>query len=369
MPGHAGAPTGLVLLRRLPFLATDDRCAHDQISLLLYTIPIVRKLFFLFVLAALAAAGWFTWTVYSPVEFPAQQSVLLRTGWGTRRIARELKASGVIRSETAFVLWHQLHPQRSLKAGEYMFGNAANTVTVHQRIAAGDIFVHTVVIPEGFTLFDVAAAMEQAGLGTQAQFMHTAAVAVDQISDLAPEAKSLEGFLFPDTYEFTRTETMQDMVGAMVKRFRREAAALGLSGDVLRAVTMGSIVERETRVPEERALVASVYFNRLGRKIALDADPTVIYAHQLAGTYRGALHHDDLQIHSPYNTYKYPGLPPGPIGNPGRAALEAAMHPAATKFLFFVGDGSGHHRFARTLAEHNQNVAKLRRAVAGRGSL
>jgi UPF0755 protein len=199
--------------------------------------------------------------------------------------------------------------------------------------------------------------------------MHAAAGGVGEISDLAPQAKSLEGFLFPDTYEFTRTESMQDMVGAMVRRFRREAAALGLSGDTLRIVTMGSIVERETRVPEERALVASVYFNRLGRTMALDADPTVIYAHQLAGTYGGALHHDDLQIRSPYNTYKYPGLPPGPIGNPGRAALEAAMHPAVTNFLFFVGDGNGHHRFARTLSEHNQNVAKLRRAVAaGRGS-
>ena len=126
---------------------------------------------------------------------------------------------------------------------------------------------------------------------------------------------------------------------------------------------MASIVEKETAAPEERPRVASVYYNRLALKMALDADPSVIYAELLAGTYTGSLHHADLSVNSPYNTYRFPGLPPGPIGNPGRSALAAAMHPENTKFLYFVSDGNGHHRFARSLQEHNRNVAAYRHTL------
>jgi UPF0755 protein len=129
---------------------------------------------------------------------------------------------------------------------------------------------------------------------------------------------------------------------------------------------MASIVEKETAAPEERPMVASVYYNRLSRKIALGADPSVIYAELLDGTYQGALHHADMQVKSPYNTYRYPGLPPGPIANPGRSALEAAMHPATSDYFYFVSKGNGHHRFARSLEEHNRNVAALRRTLRGR---
>lgn len=127
---------------------------------------------------------------------------------------------------------------------------------------------------------------------------------------------------------------------------------------------MASIIEKETAAPEERPRVASVYYNRLAVKMALDADPSVIYAELLQGTYQGALHHADLAVNSPYNTYRFPGLPPGPIGNPGRSALEAALHPERTRFLYFVADGNGHHRFATTLAEHDRNIAAYRRALA-----
>jgi len=129
---------------------------------------------------------------------------------------------------------------------------------------------------------------------------------------------------------------------------------------------MASIVEKETAAPEERPLVASVYYNRLTKRMALDADPSVIYAELLANTYQGALHHDDLQTRSPYNTYKYPGLPPGPIANPGRSSLEAAMHPAVSDYLYFVSNGNGHHRFACSLEEHNRNVTAFRHALQHR---
>ena len=187
---------------------------------------------------------------------------------------------------------------------------------------------------------------------------------------------------------------MEDMAAAMVKQFRQVARQIGLiqfsgssaggsesgalppaergpsSGeihieDIQPTVAMASIVEKETAVANERPLVASVYFNRLEKRIALDADPSIIYAELLAGTYQGALHHADMLFKSPYNTYKYVGLPPGPIANPGKSALEAAMHPAHSDYYYFVADAAGHHRFARSIAEHNKNVATYRRAMRG----
>jgi UPF0755 protein len=326
----------------------------------------MRTLFKFLAVAVLAFAGWITWTLWAPVAPQQQAFVLLHPGYSTRRIANELKAAGVIRNADVFILWHYLHRQRSLKAGEYRFEKAASAKDIHDRLARGDIYVHTVVIPEGFTMFDIAQAIQDAGLGSREDFLKIATSQTSLISDLAPEAHSLEGFLFPNTYEFTRTESMNDMVGAMVKQFRSVAQQIGLSSDVERIVTMASIVEKETAVPEERAMVASVYTNRLAKNIALQADPSIIYAELLEGTYSGALHHDDLQVKSPYNTYLHTGLPPGPIGNPGKTSLEAAMRPATTDYYYFVADGSGHHRFANSLEDHNRNVAAYRRFMAGR---
>jgi len=221
------------------------------------------------------------------------------------------------------------------------------------------------VIPEGYTMFDIAQAVEQAGLGSQEEFLRVAMSSTDLIQDVSPEARSLEGYLFPDTYEFTRTQSVREIVAVMVHHFRQVANAIGLTSEVHPTVIMASIVEKETASADERPMVASVYYNRLTKRMALDADPSVIYAELLAGVYQGALHHADMQVNSPYNTYRYPGLPPGPIGNPGRSALEAAMHPAKSDYLYFVSDGQGHHRFARNLQEHNKNVTAYRRAVRG----
>lgn len=319
----------------------------------------------------LAVAGWLAYGLLLPVAPAGQKFVLLRPGYSTRRIARELKAAGVIRSRHAFVLWHSFHRRPSLKAGEYKFDQAANVIAVHQRLARGDVYVHTVVIPEGFNMFDIAKALEAAGLGPAQDFLKVATTDTALISDLAPHATSLEGYLFPNTYEFTRTQSMHDMAAEMVKQFRQVAAQIGLGNDaqgadpdVQRDVTLASIIEKETAVPEERPEVASVYDNRMASRIPLQADPCVIYAELLQGTYAGALHHNDMQFDSDYNTYRHAGLPPGPIANPGKSSLLAALHPAQTRFYYFVSDGNGHHRFATTLEEHNKNVAALRRIVA-----
>jgi UPF0755 protein len=323
----------------------------------------LRKLITLVLFAALAAGGWVAWLVYAPVTPPANVSLLLRPGYSTRKIAAELKRAGVIRNERVFWLWHALHPKPTLKAGEYLFERKATLPQVYERIARGDIYFHVVTIPEGYTMFDIAKAIEDAKLGSAADFLRVAETQTQLISDMAPDAKSLEGYLFPNTYEFTRTQSLKEMAAAMVHQFRLVAQQIGLNADIPRVVTMASIVEKETADPEERPRVASVYYNRLAKNVALDADPSVIYAEQLEGTYQGSLHHADLAVNSPYNTYRSAGLPPGPIANPGKGALEAAMHPDSTRFLYFVADGNGHHRFARSLEEHNRNVASYRHAL------
>jgi UPF0755 protein len=338
---------------------------------IVYTIS-VRKLLSLIMIAALAAVGWLAWTLLTPTAPLAQTFVMLHPGYSTRRIAAELKKNGIIRSEDTFILWHYLHRGRSLKAGEYLFEKPANAIEVQKRLSRGDVYFHTVVVPEGFTMFDIARAIEAAGLGAAQDFIKASQSDSSLVSDIAPGAHSLEGYLFPDTYQFSRMMTMQEMAADMVKQFRQVVRQIGLipqtgsaPSDLERTVIMASIIEKETAVAEERPLVASVYYNRLQKKIALDADPSIIYAELLAGRYTGALHHEDMQFSSPYNTYAHAGLPPGPIANPGKSALEAAMHPAQSDYYYFVADAAGHHRFARTIEEHDKNVAAYRHAMLG----
>jgi len=318
------------------------------------------------VLLVLAFAIWFTWAALLPLQPSQTTFVLLRPGWTTRHIARDLQEQGVIRSSAAFLTVQYVKGLHTLKAGEYKFDQPASALEVWRRLVRGDVYARTVVVPEGFNMYDIAAAVEQAGLGSASDFLTAAHSDIFLVRNIDPDAKSLEGYLFPDTYQFTRIDTAHDIAAAMVHRFRQEAQKIGLLGnaDMHRIVTMASIVEKETADPKERPLVAGVYYNRLGRNMALAADPSVIYAALLAGRYRGTIYASDLQFDSPYNTYKFPGLPPGPIANPGVASLQAAMHPVHTDFLYFVSDNNGHHRFARDLEEHSRNVAAYRRSVA-----
>src|SRR3989442_6395326 len=225
----------------------------------------------------MALGAWLAWATWMPVSPPTQKSVLLRPGYSTRRIATELKSSGVIRSADAFVLWHYLHHKGSLKAGEYQFDKAANVIDIHKRLVRGDIYVHTVVIPEGYTIFDIAQTVQDSGLGSSEDFLRAAQANVALISDLAPEAKTLEGYLFPSTYEFTRTQSMPEMVAAMVKQFRQVAREIGLTTDVQRTVTLASIIEKETAVSHEHPLLANAYYNPRFQKIALPDEPRAVF--------------------------------------------------------------------------------------------
>ena len=318
-----------------------------------------------FAILLLIAALWLAWALFLPLTPPGPQVLLFPSGSSSKAIAAQLHGAGVVRSAAAFQLLHYAFPRRTLKAGEYRFDGGASGFGIFRRLVRGDVVIHTVVVPEGYNIFEIAAAVEAAGLGKKEVFLEVANQEIGLVSDLDPQAKSLEGYLFPDTYLFTRTMSMREMAATMVRRFRKEAQALGLRQDVHRIVTLASIVEKETADPGERPEIASVYSNRLARKMPLAADPTVVYAAQLRDNYRGTIYQSDLQSDSPYNTYRFAGLPPGPIANPGAASLRAAMQPAETEYLFFVaaGDGSGRHHFSTNFEQHERNVIAYRKAL------
>src|ERR1700733_12049224 len=288
---------------------------------------------------------------------------------GTRARGALLAQRGIIRNQYLFDLWHVVR-RGTLKAGEYQFVQPATLPSVYNRIVRGDVYTRTVTIPEGYNLFDIAQAVEDAQLGSKASFLAAASQDVSLIADLDPRAKSLEGYLFPDTYHFARKATPEQIATAMVKRFRQAAQQVGLMHNVRAVVTMASLIERETAVDVERPLVASVFENRLAKNMPLMTDPSVIYGLQLQRLWRGSIYASDLKRDTPYNTYLHVGLPPGPVANPGIPSLRAAMDPAQTNYLYFVASGENPQAksmFAPTLEEHNRNVDGYRQALKKAG--
>jgi UPF0755 protein len=297
----------------------------------------------------------------------SEQFVEIPQGSGPASIGKRLVDAGIIRDTLGFRFEiTRTHAGRRLQAGEYRFDRPMTVQEVVAKIAHGDVYLVPITFREGLTIQDMAALFEAKGLGPAAEFSKAASDA-QLIQNVDPAGRDLEGYLFPDTYATMRHTTAAELVPRMVAGFekaftpeiRAAASARGLSVRAL--VTLASIVEKETGKPEERPLVAAVYSNRLRVGMPLQCDPTVIYALQRADRYNGNLTHENMQIDSPYNTYRYPGLPPGPIANPGRASLEAAAHPADVPYLYFVARGDGSHVFAATLDEHNRNVNEYQR--------
>jgi UPF0755 protein len=316
---------------------------------------------FLFAVVAGGAAAWLVLMPYGPETATLVEAT---PGSSTVAIGRNLEAAGVVRSRYAFDLMRWLL-RGKLKAGLYEFDHPAPVTEVYARIARGDVATISVTVREGANIFEIAARVEQAGLGTRQEFLAASASQVGLIADLDPGAKSLEGYLFPDTYRFPLKANAVQMVTIMVRRFRAVAEQLGLKENVHHVVTLASLVERETAVDADRPLVASVFSNRLARKMPLSTDPAVIYGLELAGKWRGTIFASDLARDTPYNTYLHAGLPPGPVANPGIPSLRAAMEPPTTNYFYFVAAGTnaqGHSLFAETLDEHNRNVAEYRHA-------
>jgi UPF0755 protein len=327
-----------------------------------------RLIAFLFLLLILMA-GYAYVALYQPFQgFPnGGVYVDIPHGASQRAIARLLEDNGVVRSRFAFEGLCRWRQGSTLEAGEYFFDHPVTAFEVYDAIANGRVYVKEFVVPEGFTMFDIADLAASEGFLSRDEFLE-AARDPSPIRDIAPAAPTLEGFLFPATYEFPRHMTGKDMTSAMVKKFRQEWLTLPsentLPGyNLQNIVTLASLVERETPRPEERPHVAGVFENRLRIGQPLQCDPTVVYALTLAGEYSGKLNGGDLRFNSPYNTYENKGLPPGPISNPGEAALRAALDPPPTEDLYFVANTEGGHFFSKTLQEHNQNVARYRRLL------
>jgi UPF0755 protein len=330
----------------------------------------MKKIAWLLVLLVLTA-GTAAALLYRRVNGPyrgypgTEQFVEIPQGAGSGAIGDRLIAAGVIRDRPTYraALWMSGNGRR-LKAGEYRFDRAMTPFEALDKIARGDVYVITITFPEGLSIAEMAKIFEAHGIGPATAFIR-AAKDVSPIHELDPAATDLEGYLFPETYSLPRKTDAAKLVRLMAARFervfspelRQAAAVHNLS--VRQAVTLASIVEKESARGDERPMVAAVYQNRLRIGMALQCDPTVIYALQRAGNYSGNLRREDLAIDSPYNTYRYPGLPPGPIASPGRGSLEAAVNPAAADFLYFVSRNDGSHAFARTLDEHNRNVQKF----------
>jgi UPF0755 protein len=306
--------------------------------------------------------------MYSRVNEPyrgydaAEQFVDIPQGTGSLGIGERLVSSGVVRDASTFriALWMS-RQGRHLKAGEYRFDRPMTPFEIIDKLARGDVYVINVTFPEGQTIAEMAKIFESHGLGTAESFVKAAKDAAP-VHEIDPAARDLEGYLFPETYALSRHTDAVKLTRMMVARFekvftpelRQAAAARMLT--IRQAVTLASIVEKETAKAEERPLVSAVYTTRLRIGMPMQCDPTVIFALEKAGKYDGNLTKKNLQYDSPYNTYRHPGLPPGPIAAPGRASLKAALEPAEVDYLYFVSRNDGTHVFATTLAEHNKNV-------------
>jgi len=320
------------------------------------------------VVAIVVGAGLYGVYILSRIQQPykgfagSEQLVDIPAGATAAEIRRRLVDAGVVSDAFTFrlaLVW--TGQSRSLEAGEYRFDRPMGAIDVVEKIARGDVYARPITFPEGLTIREMATIYQSRGFGRAGDFT-SAARDTSLIEDLDPVAEDLEGYLFPETYALPRGLAASRLIAMMVDRFRAtytelEAKVGGGSAVSLRdLVSLASLVEKETAKAEERPLVSAVYWNRMRLKMPMQADPTIVYALVKAGTYDGNIRKADLSVDSPYNTYKYAGLPPGPIASPGRAALEAALSPADVPYLYFVSRNDGSHAFADTLARHNANV-------------
>jgi UPF0755 protein len=315
--------------------------------------------------AAILLGGFAAWRLLSPYQgFTGEVFVEIPHGSSSAGIGERLVEAGVVRGRFDFLLARMLERGRKLKAGEYKFDHAISPVEVFDRIARGDIFYYELVAPEGRNMFEIAEAVEKLGVFPGEKFLE-AARETSLIRDLDPRAPTLEGYLFPDTYRLGRRTTPEQLCKLMTDRFREVWRGLNARASVHDTVTLASLVEKESKVASDRPKIAAVFANRLRIGMKLDCDPTTIYAALLEDRYRGTIYKSDLERDMPYNTYRRAGLPPGPIANPGRASLEAALSPANISALYFVlqPDGNGAHQFSDSIAAHEEATAKYRRSL------
>jgi len=302
--------------------------------------------------------------------YPEKALVKVEAGSRAPDVAELLVSHGVLEHRLPFLVRYMLgRPRHRLKAGEYLFDKPLRPIDVYWKLVRGEVHLRTLVVPEGSDLFDIAGlCREQLGISPE-EFLQVARQG-SAVHDLDTQAETLEGYLFPDTYRFPYGTPATVVVATMLARFRQVLeskfpAELRASPHRLHeVVTLASLVEKETPEAAERPVVAGVFLKRLEKRWPLQCDPTVVYAARLRGRFVESISQADLTVPSPYNTYRVQGLPPGPICSPGESSLQAALHPASIDFLYFVSNNQGGHLFAKTLAEHQRNVARYRKHVA-----
>lgn len=331
----------------------------------------VLGLAILLLLAGLAAVGWLWWAS-RPIAPPGARPVeiVVETGSAVRTVGRRLEEEGVIRSALLFELWVRARGDAArIQAGTYRLPPDRPLPSVVDMLIEGRTVLIEVTVPEGLRLEQVAGIVARALGADSADFVAAAGDSV-LADSLGVVSSTLEGYLFPETYHVDPSTTARQMARIMVDQFqevfgpawRARAESLGFSVDQI--VTLASIVEEEARVPEERKTIAGVFWNRLAKGMRLEADPTVQYS---LGGHRARVLYRDLEVDSPYNTYRNIGLPPGPIASPGRSALEATLYPDSVPYLFFVATGEGgRHAFSETLAEHERKRREIRAQADGR---
>ncbi|HEX5482826.1 MAG TPA: endolytic transglycosylase MltG [Terriglobia bacterium] len=333
----------------------------------------MKWLVIIVILVVLGAGAWLAKEYYSPYRgYSGRLVLVIPPGTRATTVAERLVQHGVLHHRVPFLIRYWLGRRRheTLKFGEYLFDRPLSVSEVYWKIARGEVYLHAVVIPEGSDRFEMARILHQA-VGLNAQQFLSATEDPAPIKDLDPQAPSLEGYLFPDTYRFPRGVSVAQVVSTMLARFRDvmnsqiHPEAPPDATNLHRTITLASLVEKETPDPGERPRVAGVFTRRLEKGMLLECDPTVIYAlrlsHSPADLFKGPITRSDLAVNSPYNTYTHSGLPPGPICSPGLASIRAALHPAQGSALYFVSNNHGGHYFANTLAEHYRNVERSRR--------
>jgi UPF0755 protein len=329
---------------------------------------IARIVFTTAILVLFFFVTWFSLEFYKPPKaLPNRIIFEVAKGQSAKDIASELKNRGLIKKAWPFLLGYKaFYGAKSLKAGEYAIEIPISTKNILQLLTAGSVYLHSVTIPEGLIIEEIAEILDREGFTEKEDFLQ-AASETSLIFTLDREAENLEGYLYPETYRFAKGTTAEEIVSAMVFQFMEvftphmSSRAEELEMTIRDVVILASLIEKETSLPEERPLVSAVFHNRLRKGMKLDCDPTIIYVLKKEGKFKDRLRTKDLRIDSPYNTYLYAGLPPGPIANPGGDSLRASLYPADADFLYFVSKNDGSHHFSRTFREHQNAVNKYQR--------
>lgn len=335
----------------------------------------MKKLFFLLFLLPvifliyLLGEKYIKYQIFKPYGEKGKVVFLeIKRGMGVKNSAELMRKKGVIKKEIFLLLGHlNFFKGKTIKAGEYKFELPVSTYEVLRKIVNGEVFLHSVTIPEGSSIEDIADILKKEGL-TEKEDFKKACKNPAFISDFKINAPDLEGFLFPDTYFFPKGIEPEKIIEIMVMRFREKTMeyiklAESAGYDFYKVVILASLIEKETGIPSERTLISSVFYNRLRKGIPLQCDPTVIYAMKKEGKFFPPLKGEDLAFPSPYNTYIHKGLPPGPICNPGIPSIESALNPSKTNYLYFVSNGDGTHTFSSDLSSHNRAVRNYKRKI------